>query len=220
VILEQIAGMAQEDPHTHEVEEHEAFGRDRARHFVGRTSMLGRIADYLAGDDPHPLAVSGASGSGKSALLARALEEARRQHAGAEVVARFIGATPLSSDGRSLLEHVSRQITHLYGGDEASISTEYKALVSQFPERLSLATPQRPLILFLDALDQLSGADHARTLAWLPQDLPPHVRVVLSTLPGARRCSTCGWHRHPEPCRGHSGRRCWRSSRGLDCPST
>jgi hypothetical protein len=49
---------------------------------------------------------------------------------------------------------------------------------------LALASKEKPLILFLDALDQLSDADNARTLIWLPPDLPEYVRVVVSTLPG------------------------------------
>jgi len=56
--------------------------------------------------------------------------------------------------------------------------------VKELGERLKLATPQRPLIVFLDALDQLSDADHARNLIWLPAELPEYVRLVVSTLPG------------------------------------
>ena len=44
--------------------------------------------------------------------------------------------------------------------------------------------PEKPLVLFLDALDQLSDSDNARNLIWLPAELPPHVRLVVSTLPG------------------------------------
>jgi hypothetical protein len=38
--------------------------------------------------------------------------------------------------------------------------------------------------VFLDALDQLSDVEHARNLVWLPAELPEHVRLIVSTLPG------------------------------------
>ena len=61
---------------------------------------------------------------------------------------------------------------------------QYAKLVAEFPKRLALATAEKPLVLFLDALDQLSDADQGRNFAWLPAELPEHVRLVVSTLPG------------------------------------
>ena len=104
------------------------------------------------------------------------------------MVSRFIGATPASSDGRSLLESVCRQVTRIYAGDEATIPSDYRELVKEFGERLKLPTAEKPLILFLDALDQLSDADHARNLIWLPAELPEYVRLLVSTLTG--ECKT------------------------------
>jgi len=45
------------------------------------------------------------------------------------------------------------------------------------------ATPDRPIVLFLDSLDQLTSAHRAHNLSWLPHQLPPNVHLVLSTLP-------------------------------------
>ncbi|HLF82596.1 MAG TPA: hypothetical protein VI837_00310 [Blastocatellia bacterium] len=43
-----------------------------------------------------------------------------------------------------MLESVCREVTRLYGGDEATIPTDYRELVKEFGERLKLATPQKP----------------------------------------------------------------------------
>ena len=48
---------------------------------------------------------------------------------------------------------------------------------------MQTATQERPLVIFLDSLDQLASAHKAHNLAWLPRSLPPHVHLVLSTLP-------------------------------------
>ena len=184
IILGQIAQLEEVDPLEREIFDHEAFGKDRAKFFTGRTAILQTVADYIKEANSRPLAVFGASGSGKTALIAKAVEQARNEHPDAEVIFRFIGATPSSSDGRALLESLCRQSCRRYGADESTVPTDYRKLVQVFLEWLALATKGKPLILFLDALDQLSDTDHARNLSWLPAELPEHVRLIVSTLPG------------------------------------
>ncbi len=211
IILEEIARIKETDPLENEVLVHEEFGRERARSFIGRAAMLQAIAEYAKGNDPRPLAIVGESGSGKSALMAHAVHDALRNHPGQEIIYRFIGATADSADGRSMLESLCRQISRRVGADETTIPAGYKELVQEFPKRMALATKDKPLILFLDALDQLPDADQARGLAWLPADLPRHARLVVSTLPG--ECATALERKLPrenlmtlEPMPGHEGR--------------
>jgi len=187
LILAEIAGLEKTDPLEQESAAHAAFGRERVGQFVGRAEILGVIRDYLHGDAPHPLSVWGESGAGKSALLAQAGLAARAAHPQAVVVPRFIGATPASSDIRLLLESLCREISRVYGVREDDLPVEFRQLEEEFPRRLALATPDKPLIVILDALDQLSDAEQARRLYWLPETLPPHVRLLVSTLPGEIR---------------------------------
>jgi hypothetical protein len=184
IIEQQMAKLEASDPLNAEIGAHQAFGEERARHFVGRAAMLERIDAYLRSDDRRPLAIWGESGTGKSALMAEAVQGDAKMPPEARVICRFIGATPDSSNGRTLLEDMCREISRAYGADERSVPVEYRNLVGEFPRRLALARANRRLILFLDALDQLSDADDARNLAWVPAELPPHVRLVVTTLPG------------------------------------
>jgi len=184
IIEEEVARLEEVEPLDKEMGDHEAFGEDRARFFIGRIGILKTIGDYVTGSSRQPLAVWGASGSGKSALMARAVQQVRVARPDAETVIRFIGATPGSSDIRSLLDSVCRQISCRYGADESTVPASYRELVEEFPKRLALATAQRPLVLFLDALDQLSDVEQGRSLIWLPADLPEHVRLIVSALPG------------------------------------
>jgi WD40 repeat protein len=120
----------------------------------------------------------------QSALMANAAQNAFEQHPHAVQVVRFIGATPASSDPRSLLEMLCRQINRAYRGDQGTPLLDYEQLVNTFKLLLALATPERPLIIFLDALDQLSVRETDIAMTWLPSELPPHVRLVISALPG------------------------------------
>ena len=160
---------------------HHKFAEERLEFFVGRTQMLAKIAAHLQAGGRRSLAIIGAGGTGKSALMAKAVEQAWQTHPQAAIIYRFIGATPGSSDGRSLLEDLCKEISRRYGTSETDIPMEYRDLVPELGKRMGLATADKPLLLFLDSLDQLSTSQAARSLVWLPNELPEHVSVVLSS---------------------------------------
>ncbi len=187
-ILSQLGKLAATKAAEAEIAAHESFGEDRRASFVGRAGPLAAIAKYLDTNPAGPLVIIGEPGSGKSALMAKAFEQAKATHPDSFAVVRFIGTTPGSSDGRTLLGSLCRQISRAYGADEPAESAGYEDLAVEFGKNLTLATAQRPLIVFLDALDQLGPADPAHTLNWLPAVLPEHVRLIVSALPG-----DCEW---------------------------
>lgn len=67
-------------------------------------------------------------------------------------------------------------------------STKYCKVVTYNLQTVSEVGSQRPLILVLDSLDQLSPSRQATSFLWLPHTLPANVHVVVSTLPD----SECG----------------------------
>jgi NACHT domain- and WD repeat-containing protein len=184
VIDAELARREREGPVVLEARAHAAFAEERAQHFSGREDVLARIREYVAGDEPVLLAVAGQAGAGKSALLARAAHEAGEARPGAVLMTRFIGATAASTDVTTLLASVCRELAAAYEAGDAEASLPYESLVEDLPRRFALATAERPLLVFLDALDQLTRAEDAQWLAWLPFDLPPHVRLVVSAGPG------------------------------------
>ena len=184
VIREEMEQLKHTDALEEEAAAHAAFALERVRLFTGRTGLLRNVAAYLRRDNPRPLVLHGHSGCGKSALMAKASTDAAGTLSSRIIITRFIGATPLTTDARSLLDGLCRQIDRDYGQSESIIPGEYKDLITAFRQRLTLATAKKPLVLFLDALDQLSDADRGRNLMWLPMELPPNVRLVVSTLPG------------------------------------
>jgi len=163
---------------------HRDFASERARNFVGRDDTLAMIARHLAGPSSRALVICGDGGAGKSALLAEALRRAQRDQPGADVVYRFIGATPGSFEGRALLRGLSGELARRgYGPGEAKLPDTYPDLVTDFRKRLAQAGPNQPLVVILDSLDQLSASHGARDLAWLPAPPPAAVRMVVSTRP-------------------------------------
>lgn len=174
----------QRDAVEEEAEAHERFAAERRRVFFGQAEALAAIIAY--GSLPAIAAaaafgVVGAMGSGKSALIAKAAEQLRLAQPQACYLQRDIGATPASSNGRSLLESLCQQTAGAYG-DDSAVPGEWRELAQALPKWLGLANAERPLIVLLDALDQLSEADNASDLYWLPARLPPHVRLVCSAV--------------------------------------
>ena len=182
VILAEVACLDEIDPLEREISSHETFAANRIKVFIGREDILNIIAQYISSTDPHPLIIWGDSGVGKSSLMAKAVKQVHKTKQ--VIVSRFIGTTPETSTGRALLSNLCKQITRSYEINEDNIPCGYKELEQEFHKHLALASKEKPLILFLDALDQLSDIDNIQNLSWIPSELPPNVHLVVSTLPG------------------------------------
>ncbi len=194
IIDQQIKEIVTTDEIMHEVRFHEEFKNHLTRHFKGRTEILDKIDDYLGNkSEKRPMAMIGASGSGKSSVMAEAIKQFSARNEGNEtlIVYRFLGTTSPSSTAISLLQSVSGQIAGKFNksleelageGRKESLHDLY-TMSEIFRKCLELATTANPIIVFLDALDQLSDTDNARSLSWLPAELPENARLVLSALP-------------------------------------
>lgn len=178
-----------------EIDEHRRFAASRgdSKLFVGRDETggpLAKIREYLKNESRQLLLVHGESGCGKSALLARAIldlipdddEPASSLEDARKPILRFIGITPRSSDIISLLRSLCQEMRQWRPVTEP-LPTTLTELSDEFQQHLAVATAGRPVILFLDALDQLSEVERGRLLTWIPcNELPEHAKIVVSCL--------------------------------------
>lgn len=201
-------------------------------HFIGREDILSDIEAYIFGvhseiDSNHPLVIHGPSGSGKSALMSEAIRrlesrmppnsgtsltsnmEERNVSGKTVIIARFIGATPGSTEIETLLGGICHEITtvlqiRLHDKDfsfhspnmQLSLeaqerqmyyyekSSQCQQLFKQFRSILARIPDDSILILWLDGLDQLNPSNNSHALSWLPCDLKKNVRVLVSILSG------------------------------------
>jgi hypothetical protein len=195
----ELASLEQFDERHVREQAHQHFGTERARVFVGRKSLLtriGRYTDLVPGSSANklstasrsgaPLILLGGGGSGKSALLARAAKEALKdtKRSCVIVLERYIGGVPGTESLMTTLSALVADIAACYDQPQPAAAENIKALIEDFKLVMGYATARRPLILYLDALDQLDVADSAWMLEWLPKELPRHVRVVASARTG------------------------------------
>ena len=172
-------------------DQHAAFATERAQNFSGRHSILESIGNYLGlKGSTSPLIVYGEGGSGKSAVLAKAYLSAMASSQGRLdgvvpiVMCRFIGGVAGTDSLLALLSDLSADINAAYGRTIHETPSNLAAAREAFESALSSSALKRPLILFLDALDQINHEDYAWLLEWLPKTLCEHTRVVASSRPG------------------------------------
>jgi hypothetical protein len=170
------------DPLDRQAAMHEAFASSRARVYVGRDAYCDRLDAQARGDGP-PLAVLGASGLGKSALLANWTMRYRAAHPDEFVFVHFLGASPASADWGALVRRLLRKFNRRLRMN-VPIPDRVEELQKSFADALRTAGATHRVVIVLDGLNQLDDRDQAPDLAWLPSDLPPRIRLVASTLPG------------------------------------
>ncbi len=169
---------------------HAAFAQERARLFVGQRAPLAKVLRYAREGLANrartvgPLVVEGDGGTGKSSLLAKAAMMMRRDRPNACILTRFVGAAPGSESLAPLLSDLAVATCRGLGRALPALATTYPEASAGFGAALAAATPDQPLVLFIDALDQFSRSDQLALLDWLPDTLPAHVRVIVSVRPG------------------------------------
>lgn len=172
------------DAHQRERAYHDRFVTRHTEFFRGRDAERARVVTYVADtEDREVLVVTAEPGSGKSAFMAECVRTCRALHPEALIIPHFIGAAPdsasLPATLRSLCETLRREV----GLDEA-VAEDPDKLRFQLRTFLEQAGTRRPVMLFLDALNQLDASGRSHELDWLPVSVPPGTRIIVSTLAG------------------------------------
>ena len=173
-----------------EVLQHWALVRSRCSSFVGRNEELKPIKSYMTSDTDRVLVLHADSGYGKTSLMAKAASEVKfwmwvkhGQDFKPIVIQRFCGTTPGSSKIPQLLRSICHQIAYATGKYRHKIPQEYRDVKRYFLQIVQQGISEGALVIFLDALDQLSSDESAHKLDWLPSKLAKNVKIVVSCLP-------------------------------------
>jgi tetratricopeptide (TPR) repeat protein len=175
------------DPITREHLAHEAFATELAEGFVERRALSAALDAHVQSDGP-PLLVTGASGCGKSALLAvwsLSLGAGRTGQEAPAFLAHFCGPSTASAHWTSLCRRVTSELARLTDV-EAELPDDPRKFSAAFRDVLYRAAAKRPFVLVLDGVDQLEDRDGAPDLAFLPLEMPPGCRLILSAASGTR----------------------------------
>jgi len=189
IIKHQIEEVITPDEIDHEVRLHSEFKDRLNEHFRGRKETLEEILNYINNaSERKVLAMIGDSGSGKSSVMAQAIKLTDNNKT--VKVFRFIGATSGSSNILSLLRVMCGEIAGKFNVELKTLAGEgreqslydIQGLTEILKKCLALSTAEMPILLFLDALDQLSNTDIAKSLYWLPSELPKHAKMIVASI--------------------------------------
>jgi outer membrane protein assembly factor BamB len=163
-----------------ELDQHEQFLFDCSEEFFSRGDDFAALDAHFAGNDPRPLVLAGAGGTGKSTLLAAWLYERRAAEHSVEGLTfhfRFIGAGQGSATVFLLLHSIAMELAR-DGKLQGPVPANPDQLRAQFPQILDAAGKKGRTVLVLDGLNQLESG--LSDLGWLPRKLPDSVRLIVS----------------------------------------
>jgi nephrocystin-3 len=174
---------------------HAAYAAERQRLFVGQESAMSSFLSMLeaAGDgaiesdkESRLLAITGESGTGKSALIANSLARYRARHSTHIVIEHYVGSASQASNPDRMMDRIDAEIRHI-GGSTGNVSAGSHSRAERFADALahaSLLASSRGIrfVIAIDGIDRLLQGEH---LNWLPRSVPPFVRIVMST-PGGQ----------------------------------
>ncbi|CAB3365460.1 Hypothetical predicted protein [Cloeon dipterum] len=151
--------------------------------FYGREDTLERIRAHQQNPEAKkPLVLYGEGGCGKTSMLSKSASMSPKWFPGSKPICiiRFLGTTPDSSSLQPTLVSICQQISYNYMLPFEDIPDDLVPLTAYFKYLLTMATKEMPLLLFLDSIDQLTGAQGANKISWLPTKIPPHCKIILT----------------------------------------
>ena len=136
--------------------------------------------------------VVGEPGSGKSALLAKFVQNLTQPHPSIpqsaihnpqSVIPVFVGASNRSTNPRHILTDLCSILANEFGIEE-DIPDDMEKLKETFQDFLKKA--DRKVVIVIDAVNQLQKEENAREMRWLPERFPENVCVVVSLVEDKR----------------------------------
>lgn len=194
-LLEQIDRELQSpsgDALEQEIARHAQFAAEHTQGFIGRDVELAELMDWAdAALKPEsseagapPIIVHAPGGSGKSSFMALGAARIAARYPEAVIITRFVGATPNSIELISFLRGLLREMARRYDRPDDLPEGGLKELIDALHERLAWASPEKPLLLAIDALDQFAPSLETREHRWLPVQVPTCAALMLSVLDG------------------------------------
>lgn len=175
------------------MDEHEAFAASRVTQYVfcptkaDFTKTLDQHADTGDKDVKLPLVVVGNDGSGKSALLANWVAK-RREHLHRDefLFQHYVGCTTPSLELAHTLSRLETKLKEFYRLREMNVPDSEEDLrwsLGRFLQNAAKVHNPARIIIIIDGVNRLACENMPNgALHWLPTELPPCVRFILSTV--------------------------------------
>ncbi|KAJ3137431.1 hypothetical protein HK100_000644 [Physocladia obscura] len=160
---------------------------------IGKTALMSKVAERIYNTYPQAVLVTRLVGTSCESMDSIALLRSMcSQIVGAYGHAELKDKVDFEASISAEIAEATGELTleEKLGNLDNWPPITYEGLKAGFEVALKLADDNRPLFVVLDALDELSIEDDARTLEWLPKIIPPYVKIIISTAPTSLKHST------------------------------
>lgn len=183
-------------------DEHDHFIESHCHMFVGRNELLQEITQEALQTSYYnrkPCVIVGLPGSGKTSVVSAFARDMKNKfpppydnNSNSDsyyVISHFIGGSPGSTNVRLMLLRLVQEIWSIWElGDINSIPQDYSELEREFIRLITQPVEDEdhkiPLLIIIDAINQLDDVHTPWTLQWLPNHTKSKVSIILSTLKG------------------------------------
>ncbi|XP_013380843.2 telomerase protein component 1-like [Lingula anatina] len=171
------------DEISHETSQHEAFLEARVSSFTGRKAQMKMCLERLRTMKEGILMLSGKPGCGKTSLVASLISQYDADIGAKTHFIHFVGATPESTNITFALKRLCTELIRRFGL-EMDVPQDYKNLCGELKTILTEASQASgsPLLLVFDGLEMLEDYHQARSLTWIPEEIPENVIFLMSTV--------------------------------------
>ncbi len=203
------------ESHTHITTINIDKGEEQVATFCGRKKLLDELTLHLLSDQGNSgLVLTGASGSGKSAVFSMAYK--MMQQEGCFVLAHSAGISTETKSVAGLLRSWNWQLSVflqlkeedetlqspgdtvgllLREPDQKETKTGIEKLQERFAELIYLTAGKTKVVLLIDALDCFEPTDRAAYMTWMPAVLPSNVRILVTAITGTEK-KACSFHKN------------------------
>lgn len=186
VVNKQIESFIQFTPLDYEKSLHQAFYLEKVETFKGRSKSIRKIQRKIEREPSGITVIHGTGGIGKSALMANIIGSLALKNN--PVLYRFIGLSSSSSYVVTLFESLIHELSLFLGETPSFRNLTPQSLGNVLLELLEKASSKfkntGPLVLALDALDQLSEEDQSFFREWIVSLKITNMHLCLSCLEG------------------------------------
>ena len=181
-LLDQIFPGGQLSPLEKERVGQRSFMNQLCQNYIRDGKNFLVLDEWLSDWKQHQLVVTGASGLGKSALIANWLKaKLTEENRCYNIIYHFTGNGGSESSHEYIMKVLIDEINDVYGWDEDNNTG--KSLNDKLNKLFVRVAYEgkKPLLIVLDAINQIVDTDNAKLLNWLP--IPPkNIKILFSTL--------------------------------------
>ncbi len=150
--------------------------RQKCNLYIPESHNFDILNNWLLSEHENHFAIIGSSGLGKSALIANWLDGLQTDH---NLIYHFIGLSDTTPD--TILRRLINEIREIYHISCEKTEKHYK-IIEEFNYLIKQIVNDKPLLIVLDGLNQLSASDNAKQLTWL-QQFSKNIKILVSTVP-------------------------------------